>query len=120
MKITKIRIFIASLFCVSTFFLNAYALPGDLDPTFDLDGKTSTSIGDFDHGIDAAIQSDGKIVMVGSSGDANVATLGGDIALVRYNADGSLDTTFGTSGKFVLTESGNQRALCLTIQPDGK
>ena len=44
-----------------------------------------------------------------------------DFALVRYNTDGSLDTTFGTGGK-VTTAVGTVRdkAFALVIQPDGK
>ncbi len=41
-----------------------------------------------------AIQSDGKIV-VGGYSDQGIAT---DFALQRYNADGTLDTSFGTNG----------------------
>ncbi|HLL16743.1 MAG TPA: Calx-beta domain-containing protein [Pyrinomonadaceae bacterium] len=89
--------------------------PGALDPTFDTDGKVVTS---FPKGLDiardVALQADGKIVVAGSSGS--------DFALARYNADGSLDTTFGTGGRvhtdFPLAQGGFANAL--VIQPDGK
>jgi len=69
---------------------------GNLDPTFDTDGKVTTDFGssnDFAEAI--AVQPDGKIVVAGYAfvGSAN------DFALVRYNTDGSLDTTFDTDGK---------------------
>lgn len=68
------------------------AADGDLDPTFDTDGKVTT---DLDSGTDraysVAIRSDGKIVAAGNTG--------GDFALVRYNSDGSLDTSFDGDGK---------------------
>ena len=68
--------------------LPAAAAPGDLDPTFDHDGKVRT--GHFGGGSDVAIQSDGKILAVGSRGN--------DFAVVRYNRDGTLDQTFGSGG----------------------
>jgi len=60
-----------------------------------------------------AIQPDGKIVVAGASNSA--------FALVRYNTDGSLDSTFGSGGK-VLTPigGGNEGATAVAIQPDGK
>ena len=42
------------------------------------------------------VQPDGKIVLVGYY---YVSAGNDDFALVRYNANGSLDTTFGASGK---------------------
>lgn len=60
------------------------------------------------------VQSDGKIVTAGWAF--------GDFALARYNANGSLDTTFGSGGK-VLTAFNNSseaRGYDLVIQPDGK
>ena len=44
-----------------------------------------------------------------------------DFALARYNADGSLDTTFGNSGKVnTAILSGNDRAQSVVVQSDGK
>lgn len=64
---------------------------GSLDSTFGGDGKVSTDLGDLiDVGRGLARQADGKIVVVGASGD--------DFALARYNADGTLDPAFGTDG----------------------
>jgi uncharacterized delta-60 repeat protein len=72
--------------------LPAAAAAGNLDPTFDHDGKVRTglSVG----GSDVAIQSDGKVVAVGSRGN--------DFAVVRFNRDGSLDQTFGSGGMAVV------------------
>ena len=41
------------------------------------------------------LQSDGKILVAGQAMVGSYM----DFALVRYNSNGSLDTTFGTSGK---------------------
>ena len=75
----------------------------------------STS-GDF--GKSVVIQADGKIVVagygVGSGGSL-------EFAVVRYNTDGSLDTTFGTGGK-ILTPVGTANGVgnSVTVQADGK
>ena len=65
---------------------------GSPDPSFGVDGKVRT---DFNGGSGIAVQDDGKIVAVGSA-----PGFGGmsDLALVRYNANGSLDTSFGRDG----------------------
>jgi hypothetical protein len=43
-------------------------------------------------------------------------------SLLRYNRDGSLDTTFGSSGLVVQTlpPGSNGRALAVAVQPDGR
>jgi uncharacterized delta-60 repeat protein len=74
----------------------AFAAGGDLDPTFDGDGKLTTNLGlNTSQAQAMAIQSDGKIVVAGyASNGVNY-----DVALARYNTDGSLDTTFSADGK---------------------
>jgi uncharacterized delta-60 repeat protein len=119
MKLTKSRIFIANLFCVFAFCLSVDAAPGDLDMTFDSDGKTITSFTVDDYAHDAAIQPDGKIVVAGYSTDGT-SPVNFELSLVRYNSDGSLDTGFGTGGKVLLLESGKQGAYGVEILPDGK
>ncbi len=70
---------------------------GILDNTFSADGRVTTDIGrpgSSDFGYDAvAYQSDGKVLVVGNASQSNT-----DFALVRYNVDGSLDTSFGDRG----------------------
>ncbi len=92
-----------------------FAAPGDLDPTFGIGGKVITG-GGLNVAQAMAIQSDGKIVAAGSSynGTRN------DFAVVRYNTDGSLDTSFGGTG-IVITPVGNSSgASSVAIQSDGK
>ncbi len=94
------------------------ANPADLDMTFSIDGKVTTSIGiNNDHAQSVAIQNDGKIVAAGSSYKGYHY----DFALVRYNPDGSLDTSFDSDGK-VTTAIGISidYASDMTIQNDGK
>jgi uncharacterized delta-60 repeat protein len=80
------------------FGLSRYNSDGSLDTTFGVGGKVTTDFNaPFDNGYSVIQQSDGKIVVVGSS--YNDLTNDVDFALSRYNSDGSLDATFGTSGK---------------------
>jgi uncharacterized delta-60 repeat protein len=96
-------------------------MAGDLDFSFSGDGKLTTDFGagSVDTVYDVAVQPDGKVVVVGESGD--------NWAVARYNVDGSLDTTFGPtgSGKVVNTPAGSaianwHAARAVAIQPDGK
>ncbi len=91
-------------------------LPGDLDPSFSGDGRLLTAVGEFDRAFAAgsAIQSDGRVVVVGSSGS--------DFAVARFTTAGELDTSFSGDGLEV-TEfggSGTGQAEHVAIQPDGK
>ncbi|NIS80096.1 MAG: hypothetical protein GTO14_07780, partial [Anaerolineales bacterium] len=95
-----------------------YNPDGSLDTSFDTDGKVTTDVstsGDFAFAV--AIQADGKIVAAGYSWNGTSY----DFCVVRYNADGSLDTDFG-SGGWVLTdfEGGTDEAHAVAIQSDGK
>jgi uncharacterized delta-60 repeat protein len=97
----------------------AAAQPGDLDTTFDFDGKVTTDFGGpFDRGSGVAIQSDGRIVVAGVSGDD---VSGNDFVLARYKRDGTLDADFDIDGK-VTTDFGSrfEEASSVAIQPDGK
>jgi uncharacterized delta-60 repeat protein len=100
-----------------TFALARYNQNGSLDATFDSDGKVTTEIGQRSAASSVSIQTDGKIVAAGSSYNGS----DDDLALARYNADGSLDTTFDIDGK-VTTPIGtlDDIADVVAIQPDGK
>ncbi|MEH2256222.1 delta-60 repeat domain-containing protein [Nostoc sp.] len=75
-----------------------------------------TDIGGSDTAYGVAIQTDGKIVVVGETYNSN-----GNFAVVRYNPDGSLDSSFGNSGK-AIADFANQtdRAYSVAMQSDGK
>ena len=80
------------------------------------------SVTDFNGGDDVAtaiaIQPDGKIVVAGYTGDD---IFGGDFALVRYNANGTLDTSFGTGGKVTTAIGGDDdRAHAMVIDGSGR
>jgi uncharacterized delta-60 repeat protein len=96
----------------------AAAPPGDLDATFDGDGKVTTDFsGDSEEAHAVAIQGDGKIVAAGLA----IVAESVDFALARYNTDGSLDPTFDGDGKVTTGfGGGTDRALGVAIQGDGK
>jgi uncharacterized delta-60 repeat protein len=100
------------------FALVRYNSDGSLDTSFGTSGKVTTDIsGNTDNATAVAIQSDGKIIVAGGASNGT----NNDFALLRYNADGSLDTSFGTSGKVVLDfAKSDDLAKALMIQGDGK
>jgi len=69
---------------------------GTLDSSFGSNGIATTHIVDVAYGLGFDIQTDGKIVVGGVTGDTNNNPTGGFI--VRYNSDGSLDQGFGSGG----------------------
>jgi uncharacterized delta-60 repeat protein len=79
----------------------------------------TTDLGGNDGAWGVALQEDGKIVVAGGVLAAGKAD--GDFALARYNADGSLDESFGVGGK-VITDLGSgsrDGATGVVIQGDG-
>jgi uncharacterized delta-60 repeat protein len=94
-----------------------YNANGSLDTSFDLDGKVTTAIGSGnDTASSAAIQADDKIVLGGSSSNG----LHNYFALVRYNVDGSLDTSFDFDGKVTTPVGFNATQAAIAIQSSGK
>src|SRR6516162_2663003 len=83
------------------------AASGQLDPTFGSGGKVTTDLfGGTDTVVALALQPDGKIIAAGVSFDALVVAH--VFGIVRYNADGSIDPSFGVGGK-VSTDFFGQR-----------
>lgn len=94
--------------------LNANGL---LDTTFGDDGVSSLLIGEGTEGLARGIkvQTDGKIVIVGTTPTSNL-----DFFVVRFTLSGLLDTDFGPGGMVTTNFSAYDRANALLIQPDGK
>jgi uncharacterized delta-60 repeat protein len=100
-----------------TFMVDVRAA-GTLDPSFGTGGKVMTGYPST-YANTILLQPDGKIIVVANS-FANLGT-GVDFAAVRYNADGSLDTTFGNGGRAIADIGGlNNYAEKGLLQPDGK
>jgi uncharacterized delta-60 repeat protein len=105
----------------NNFALVRYNTDGSLDTSFSGDGKLISDLGGIDQGYSMVAQSDGKILVAGHSDNS--------IALVRYNIDGSLDSTFSNDG-IVITAVGSLLAtnekseilvgMGITLQADGK
>lgn len=91
---------------------------GGLDTTFSGDGKQVTDFGGDDHAMGIALQSNGKIVVVGGKYAADWSTA--SMALARYNANGSLDTTFNATGKKVVSFGTFAVGEDVVVQGDGK
>jgi uncharacterized delta-60 repeat protein len=80
------------------FALALYNADGSPDTNFDIDGRLTTDLSLNDIVNALVLQPDGKIILAGSVLDNQFSK---DFALVRYNADGTLDTGFGVSGKVI-------------------
>ncbi len=103
------------------FALARFDTDGTYDASFNGNGKIDTDFGNgnYDSADDIAIQSDGKIVLVGYSYDGSDK----DFAVARYNSDGSLDASFDSDGKVTTDIYGTGHedvAKSVVIQPDGK
>jgi uncharacterized delta-60 repeat protein len=96
------------------------AAPGRLDPAFGAGGTAVTEFPSSYAGARAvAVQADGRVVAAGFAHTDN--TILQDVALVRYDASGELDPTFGSGGR-VRTDFGGRfdEALAVAVQPDGR
>ncbi len=91
---------------------------GRLDSTFGIGGIVNVPIGSSTNRCySIQLQNDGKIIAAGSYGDIHDS----QIAVVRYNSDGSLDNSFGTDGiVFTPTADSSSVAYSVKLQGDGK
>jgi uncharacterized delta-60 repeat protein len=101
------------------FALVRYRSDGSLDQTFGSGGLVTTHFPDGASGaVSVVVQSDGKILV---GGDASASNL--EFAIARYNANGTLDTSFG-SGGLVTRSLGTSSLLAaiagMALAPDGK
>ena len=94
-----------------------YNTNGTLDSTFGSNGVVNTAVGNYiDRVCAMAIQTDGKIVIAGNTYNGNHD----DVALVRYNTNGTLDNTFGTNGIVTTPFDIGGEVGAIEIQIDGK
>src|SRR5262249_31394343 len=108
------------------FLIKRFNADGTVDTTFGANGRVAISIGQnvtssvpgfapvgsADNAYRAAVQPSGQIVVVGTTNDGN----GKQFAMVRLNADGGLDSTFGTGGKVITGfDQGGDVALRVNI-----
>lgn len=106
---------------LSQFAVARYEPNGNLDPSFNGDGKVLTNfVGTVsDAGGAIAIDGFGKTVVAGTALEGGFLIGKGQFAVARYNDDGSLDTTFGANGKVLTILPGGLFARARAIAIDG-
>lgn len=99
--------------------LARYKANGTLDDEFDFDGKVVTDFGGTGGWLwDLAMQDDGKVVAAGTSA---AASTGANMALARYNPDGSLNSSFGHDGRVMTDFFGfSDEARSVAVGEDGR
>ena len=91
------------------------ANPGDLDTSFDGNGKKAITFGGIDTARVVLVQSNGRIVVAGGGAAAR------SFCVARLRADGRLDAAFGSGGRRTIGFGGdNESVHGATLQPDGK
>lgn len=111
------RIVTAGQDALGDFALARYTTSGVLDTSFNGTGKvTTTPSGSCSGQARAlALQADGKIVVAGASCPNFTSTR--NFTIYRYNTDGSLDTSFGSSGKATVNfYAGASEAYAVAVQ----
>ncbi|HEY6188831.1 MAG TPA: Calx-beta domain-containing protein, partial [Pyrinomonadaceae bacterium] len=105
----------------SSFALARYNPDGSLDTSFGTGGKVLTNFPDrFSLARDVLFLPDWKLVVAGKTMSKIPNTIADDFALARYNTDGSLDSTFGTSGRVTKDIKPTDDAYSLARQQDGR
>jgi uncharacterized delta-60 repeat protein len=89
------------------------AMIGGLNPTFGSGGLASNNVG-FVSSSDVLLQPDGRSVIIGTGNDTP-STLG----VTRYNADGSVDSSFGNGGTVKINAGGVDQGTAGVLLPNG-
>ena len=91
--------FMRSLFAFLVIATLARAETWPLDTSFGTDGVVITDLGGRESYSKVLIQPDGKILVAAASKDLTSDPMTSSIIVIRYNSDGSMDTSFGDNGK---------------------
>jgi uncharacterized delta-60 repeat protein len=97
-----------------------FASDGTLDPLFGTAGITRVNLTvaiDHEEAFAIAIQPDGKILVAGWAGGVSPNFNAG---VVRLDAFGNLDPTFGTNGQVLVPFGGGRTITAMKLQSDGK
>jgi uncharacterized delta-60 repeat protein len=92
------------------YVLARYNANGTLDPTFGTGGTVTTAFTSGTYEENLAQQPDGKLVVVGETGSS--------WQLVRYNVNGTLDSSFGNGGVVVTAGSTVANTKAVAIYPN--
>ncbi|MCA9919075.1 MAG: hypothetical protein KC445_14030, partial [Anaerolineales bacterium] len=111
------RIVVAGTLNSSDFVLYRFTSGGALDTSFGVNGRTVLDFGGIEALEAIGLQSDNKIIAVGRTN----LNGGDDFAIARFNASGSLDTTFGGGdGKVITNFAGADAANAVFVRSDDK
>lgn len=94
----------------------AFAAAGDLDTSFSADGVARTNLTGNSTIRDVAVQTNGRIVVVGNSDTSNPD----DPVIARYLTVGILDPAFGSSGVSEINSSTETPVNGVAIRPTGQ
>lgn len=97
---------VAAGYSDSDFAVARFDVDGFSDPNFGTNGVVTTVLAGSDAAQALVLQSDGKIIAAGSAGV--------NYGLVRYNSDGSLDTSFGINGIVIAPNNGGAGVFGIT------
>jgi uncharacterized delta-60 repeat protein len=99
-------------------FLLRFDANGSLDPTFGKAGRVVTALGtaSVDKGRAVAIDASGRVLVTGSTTKGNDQ----DLLLLRYDAAGALDTSFGDNGVVAPATVGIEEGRDIKLAPDGR
>jgi uncharacterized delta-60 repeat protein len=125
------KIVMVGQFCLTSASNRDYGIArigtdGNLDPSFSGDGLASFDLNAQDGDTHAvALQSDGKILVAGSYWDGTGTGSGVEWALTRLNSNGTVDTTFGSSGSTIMHFATGpspwvEYPTAIAVQSDGK
>lgn len=119
-SINYFQLIILLLLAIPVFSIPSKAADGDLDSGFGTNGTINENYHGFtsrQHTV--AVQPDGKIIVAGTS--TLISNFTNDFTLVRYNVDGTADTSFGTNGILYADVGGkNDIVPTVLLQADGK
>ena len=94
---------------------------GSVDNNFGTNGYTIETFGNVDaRAYGAILLDDGSFILIGYV-NVSGSTTGRDVALAKFNADGTLNTAFGTNGTVITPATSNDDfSYTGIVQPDGK
>jgi len=115
-KIVNIKMIGVVLLLIIFATMELFSQAGTLDVSFNSVGRRTVNFGvGAEYSTAMAIQSDGKIVLVG-----HLTPTGTDIYVARVNTNGTLDATFDTDGMRIIDIGSGDLATGVAIQTDGK
>ena len=100
--------------------MNSLGQPGELDSLFNGTGRVFTGTTDkMLVGFSNAVQTDGKLLVAGMGSESSTSYT--QFAVIRYNTNGTLDSSFGHWGKVMNDFGGSsQQVYSMAVTKEGK